>query len=196
MHMRPSRRVAPTCADTALVSYDPSPHSIDTPLSLEEVDAIVAEGARSLARNSAAVYHLARRMGVTMRAYRQQLRKLNNDIQMIRSQMDQTGRATTLNPADAVRFLSPDQLVEMVEGHLRTRVRATEGAWRQALETTETAERYLARAKQVLDGIVEDTTVADTVKEQARALSEELSRLPKPTPPAWVVDEQTPKAGI
>lgn len=147
-----------------MTNYDASPMMADTPLSMEEVEALMMAEGRPVLKDGRKIMHMLRRMRITILSYRQQIRSLNNDIQLMRAQSEKAGAATTLHPRDAVRFLSPEQLAELVEGHLRDQLSVAERAMADARKARSNANADLAKVKFAIASLMEDPSIPADVR--------------------------------
>jgi hypothetical protein len=148
------------------MAYDANPLMSETVLGLDEVVALEQEQGRSVARDQRKLAHLLHRMAITLQVAAEQRRGLNSQIQTLQMRQEQTGYATTLDPRDAVRFLSKDQLTELVEGHLKERVAAVERMAADVSRTRQLQNQELARLQFAIAGIEEDPSIPAEVRER------------------------------
>ena len=159
----------------------------DTPLGSDELEKLLNDGGRSLYKDQKALAIFIRRVVLTVKLYRQQLRKLNSDMSSLREEVSSGGRATSLNPLDAVRFLAPEQLLGLVDSHMQSRVKATEAAWRDALEAQERNKIFVLKVSAMLRSL-DVSTLEPALRSRVDLILSELESLPVSKPPAWVED--------
>lgn len=159
----------------------------DTPLGSDELEKLLNDGGRSLYKDQKALAIFIRRVVLTVKLYRQQLRKLNSDMSSLREEVSSGGRATSLNPLDAVRFLAPEQLLGLVDSHMQSRVKATEAAWREALEAQERNKIFVLKVSAMLRSL-DVSTLEPALRSRVDLILAELESLPTSKPPAWVED--------
>jgi len=159
----------------------------DTPLGSDELEKLLNDGGRSLYKDQKALAIFIRRVVLTVKLYRQQLRKLNSDMSSLREEVSSGGRATSLNPLDAVRFLAPEQLLGLVDSHMQSRVKATEAAWRDALEAQERNKIFVLKVSAMLRSL-DVSTLEPALRSRVDLILSELESLPISKPPAWVED--------
>lgn len=169
--------------------YDDSPVAADSLLSVEEIDALVAAGGRPLGRDARKILHFLTRVGLTMRAYRQQIQALHRDVTAGHLARERAGQPTTLNPLDAVRYLHPDQLTQVFDGHMREKLVAIERTLGEAGRARTAANTDINRIKFAVMSLLEDPTLPAAVRER---FSQLLARLPEvvapPVMPAGLAD--------
>jgi hypothetical protein len=154
--------------------YQAHPMNAQSPLSFDEVKVLLEEDGRSVLKNRTSLIHLLRRVWVTLSAHQEQTRSLNSTIQSLRDDQAGSGFATTLDPRDAVKFLSPDQLAALVEGHLRERVEVASRMVQEAKQIQLQVNREVAATRFAVSGIEEDPSVPPDVKDRFRRLRDRL----------------------
>lgn len=113
-------------ADTGAVPYDASERTATSPLRLDEVDAVLAEGPKAFGRDPKGVMHFVRRVKLSFVDYREQLLALQREIEIARMHQGRIGTATTLSPADAFKYLSDEQQEALFATFMRARLEALE----------------------------------------------------------------------
>ena len=159
----------------------------DMPLGSDELENLLADGGKSFYKDQKALAIFIRRVAVTIKLYRQQLRKVNSDISALREDVSSGGRATSLNPLDAVRFLSPEQLLSLVDNHMQGRVKATEAAWANALESQERNKVFVLRVSSLLKSLV---NLDSDTKNKVDIILAELEGVPIAKAPNWVLENE------
>jgi len=159
----------------------------DTPLGSDELEILLSDGGKSFYKDQKALAIFIRRVAVTIKLYRQQLRKVNSDMSALREEVSSGGRATSLNPLDAVRFLSPEQLLSLVDNHMQSRVKATEAAWSNALESQERNKVFVLRITSLLKSLDKLDSVSKSKVDQILA---ELETMPSSKAPNWVLENE------
>lgn len=93
------------------------PENAKTPLSSAEADILLATGAKALARSEKDLTHLLERLPVTLKSNREAVIGLSRQLDAARRNQ-QLGRASTLSPRDAVRFLSTADMDALLASRL------------------------------------------------------------------------------
>lgn len=155
--------------------YDASPSRADDVVSVDELDALVAGEARAFGRDPRKITHFLRRVALTVRAYRHQIQTLHRDVQAASLVAQTAGRPTTLSPLDALRYVAPDQLETIFDGHMREKLAAVEQARADADRARMEAVALLNRLKFAAANLCEDPTVDVRSKERFAQL---LAQLP------------------
>jgi hypothetical protein len=159
----------------------------DTPLGSDELENLLSDGGKSFYKDQKALAIFIRRVAVTIKLYRQQLRKVNSDMSALREDISSGGRATSLNPLDAVRFLSPEQLLSLVDNHMQGRVKATEAAWATALESQERNKVFVLRITSLLKSL---DKLDQESRNKVEVILAELEGLPLAKAPNWVLENE------
>jgi hypothetical protein len=178
--------------------YEASAVMADTPLSSEEVEDILNRNGKGFVKDSRKVLHFVRRVEITIRAYRQQIRQLQYDIAEERSNRSRVGQATTLSPMDAFRFLSEEQQEKLFDAHFQEKLHALESL-RTAAETAKAGlENERNRVRFAVSTLMEDPDVPAAVRERLRDLlagavsGNDPSVPPSPRPPGPSSTHQQP----
>jgi hypothetical protein len=138
------------------VSYIPDPSNRDSPLSIEEVEALIARGGRDLSKGRT-LTHFLNRVWHTIRMYQGKINDLNKDIDRISlRQGAPAGFATTLNPRDAVQFLSLEERSELAEKTMREYMSRLHKVLTGLERERETSTRYANALHFAIIGLLDD----------------------------------------
>lgn len=162
-----------------MAAYDHSPSRLEDPIDLDEAKAL-AENPKLLGRDLNRIGHYTQRVYYTLRAVRDQMTKLNWELQQLNTQVSaRRGAPSTLDPRTAARYLTPEQLSELFEGHLRERVRHLALLEKEAKEIRSELIRMTAAIKLVLSSIEEDEAVPASVKSKLERVLRETGDPPE-----------------
>jgi hypothetical protein len=150
--------------------YDDSPHRLDEFVTIDEVDALLADQGRYLARDYRRTEHFLQRVRTTLFGVRAQIQKLHRDVQASQARASVVGQPTTLDPRSAARFLPPEELASLGDELLREKfasMKRLEGDIRT--ERTELMRR-VQLLKFSLATIAEDQELPDEVRQRVAAV--------------------------
>lgn len=162
--------------------YIPDPSTEDQLLDADEVEALLAGKLRKFAGDKRKVRHFLRRTLATLQAYRQEIQHLHRQVQEINLRSQVGGTPTTLDPRDALRFLPEQELVSLVDGHLRTRVQAVEQEAAEYKAARQQLASDINRFKFAANSLLDDPNVPAGAKDQIRRAMErspEADELPQ-----------------
>jgi hypothetical protein len=171
------------------LQYDDAPDRRDTLVSLDEAYTIMNGDLRTFAKSADRVAHYAGRVYRTLQAHRDQIQSLHRDIQTIQMSRAIQGAAPTMSPVDAVKYLTPDQLADAVDGASGARIRAASATVRQAQELRADTLARINEIKLLFTPLLTDArfdaAVRDSLSEVIRHVSESAVVLstPAPVPP-------------
>jgi hypothetical protein len=154
--------------------YTPDPHTADAPITTFELEALIAEGGRSLRKPAAAV-HLLRRVRITLAHMRDQMQRLHGEMQSANLNAAHGGAPTTLHPLDSLQFLSVEEKRRVMDGYLvsqfdtLTKELASVRATRAALTSMTNSLQFQ------LAGILDEPSVPQRVKNRTQQLMGEIS---------------------
>lgn len=174
--------------------YDASPRTVNSPLTPNEVSALLAEDGRSLLRDAPRLQHFLRRVAVTIDAYRAQITQMSRDVQMSRISRETAGRASTLSPLDSARFAPPEELAKLVDGATGERFRLANEAYRAAEALRATTMRDYQRLKFDVTGLLEDDALPAALRQRIQAVLDAIESPSDLTAPAQAAQEAMDRA--
>lgn len=95
-------------------SYLPTEDTLHVPISVEELDLYLSAGGRPFSRHRR-MRHLLWRVRVTLESQTQDLRGMRRAVDQLSVQRSRVGTPTTLNPVDALKFASPEEISQIVD---------------------------------------------------------------------------------
>jgi hypothetical protein len=96
--------------------YRAEPDLANFPMHLSELEELAATNPRQFAKDPRKITHLLGRVVATVVAYKSQVQQLHRDVQALQLASRQVGQVTTMAPRDAVRYLSAEELADVVTG--------------------------------------------------------------------------------
>ena len=128
--------------------YDSSDEALFRLVDIDELDALLAAGARPVARDAGKVIHLLTRMRTTLESHRATVTGLHRHVGQMNEHLQRVGQATTLNPMDALRYLDDEQRELLFDRIARDRL----SMLRHMVEQAEsTREHLVTELEQVRD---------------------------------------------
>lgn len=124
------------------MAYDTSPSQSDVPIAPPEVDEWLADP--KAFRDPAAIVHMLGRLQVTLRHHQTRMTQIARDLQSLQQSAAGTGRATTLSPLDALRYLSEEQRTQVFSDAQRAHLE-------QARRARDEAEAYRTRIVEFIE---------------------------------------------
>lgn len=167
------------------MAYIPDPSTRETPLAIEEIESLIAGGGRDLTKGRT-IGHFLTRVWHTIRMYQERLNDLSKDVDRLAArQAVQPGLATTLNPRDAVQFLSLEEKAELADKTTRDYL----ARLHKILVNTERERAHITRYANALQvavvGLLEDPLVPQNVKAALTSIAERARQVDTlPTPEA------------
>jgi hypothetical protein len=130
----------------------------------------VAADPSSLTRNAKAAAHYANRVVITLRHNIDMLRQLHTRVEEANVRAASTaGRASTLNPLDAVRYLNADQRADLCQGLARDQYQAAARDRERASQELAAARRAASSLRLSLLHAEGSSTVPDEMRTQLRS---------------------------
>jgi hypothetical protein len=117
----PSATLRAPSADVA-EHYDSSAEALFRPVEVDELSSLIATGGRAV-RDPHRLVHLLTRMRTTVTDSRETVTGLHRHIAQMQEYLGRTGTATTLNPADALRYLDDEQKENLFNRIARDRLK-------------------------------------------------------------------------
>lgn len=148
-----------------MAAYNDDPSLRDVPIHLSELEEF-AHDPRPVVRDARKLSHLLGRAVATVVNQKNQIRQLQTDVNAIRFSSERMGAATTLSPRDAVRYLSPAELEQVVKGTHQHVLAQANRAKVQAEEQLKAAVSAQARVRLAVLDIVEDVSVPADVRQR------------------------------
>jgi hypothetical protein len=128
-----------------LHSYDADPSVANAPFGHDEAVELLRDIPKDLVKSRENVEHLIRRVVATAAALRQTRFEFDAEIRHRSSVLPASGGATvSVNPEQAARFLSPDQLSRLFDRFAQERLAALDAAKNVADERAQRADRAIA----------------------------------------------------
>ena len=138
------------------------------PINRDEIDAALAGDPKKTKKDPKELAAMLKRAAHTIAEQQATIDRLHATIEHNRAKPAKLGRASTLNPVDAARYLSASQLEQIFEPHMQERLNAL----------TATRQRVQGELEQVKYMIAEILT-DDTLLQQTRdRITEILETLP------------------
>jgi hypothetical protein len=129
------------------ITYDADPATINTPFAADEAVALLRAIPKDLLRNKECIQHLLSRLAATATALRQARIDFDNELRARSQILPASGGATlSVNPEQAARFLSPEQLSRLFDKFAQERLTALEVA-------KSSAEDSMIRSQSLLNSI-------------------------------------------
>ena len=98
-------------------AYQADPNTAGTPLTSAEAEILESQGAKVVARDEKTLSHLIGRLPVTLRSHRAAMNGISAQLEDAR-RSQKSGRASTLSPRDAVRYLSAADIDALLASRL------------------------------------------------------------------------------
>jgi len=168
------------------LNYEASDATAGLPVSLEELRLLVATSGKPLARDPRKLNHLLVRVLNTLDAHNEDLASLRRTVDTLRSEHTRNGTPSTLNPMDAIRFASPEQIEEVVGRLHRDRLVNLRTLVDQARDRRDELDRLLEHSRLLIAAALNTPGLG---ADSAARLEAILAGIP-PTP------EQVPVPGI
>ena len=179
--MLPSRQWArdgqdATCIgdDTCDVAYDNDPSLTDVPIHVSELEQILNESTKELMKDQRKFSHLMGRVLTTLHLRLDTIQHLNRDINQMRAQSEQVGRASTLNPIDLVRFLSDEQKAQLFKKMEQERLGAMTIATEKAQDAARVAAQVSKMSRHTLLALTQDPGIPAGARQLIHAAIERI----------------------
>lgn len=171
--------------------YDDSPQRLDEYVTIDEVDALLGDDGKYLAKDHRRTAHFLHRVRLTLVGVRTQIQNLHRDVQAAQIRATSIGTPTTLDPRSAAKFLPPEELAQLGDELLRQKFEALAEADAENRETRAALLRKVNALKFAVSTIVEDYSLPEDVREKVNAaFATQLAQYPdepapveQPTPP-------------
>ncbi len=159
------------------LQYNATAATANMPVGLPELDAILAANLRPLAKDPKRVGHLLRRVRETLEGDAHDLSNLRSSVEELKRDRSRKGAASTLNPLDALRFVSAEEMESVTDRITRERLRTL----RTLIDENMTAHNQLVMLTQTAHAIVSRLLVDPAVSaDDAERLTAVLHGLPDP----------------
>ena len=143
-------------ADDGGVEYIADPSMADQPLTLVEIQELAQNEGRALRSDPRKVSHFLARIEATMKRHQEESRQLRSEVERGRVNSSTIGQATTLSPADAVRYLSPEDLQKLFGAHSQQQLEYMKMKQAEADAATRRATQLVNSVKYILGGAESD----------------------------------------
>lgn len=176
--------------------YDDSPHRLDEFVTVEELDELIADQGKHLAKDHRRTEHFLQRTVLTLQALRTQMQKLHRDVQSAQIRSSTVGAPTTLDPRSAARFLPPEELAALADELIKEKFAAMKQAEAELAASRAEMVRRVQMLKFAIATVEEDQSIPaatrDLVTSILRMPLDELDahlaavgvHAPSPAPPA------------
>lgn len=159
------------------------------PLTLDEIEGLVASDGAPLRRNPRTLSHFLTRVQATSVHHIDQMQRAHAEVEHLRSKArGRVGASTTLSPLDAVRYLTDEQRAALFDGLQRDSYEATTRARKEAEDAAAEARKSASLIKLKFMVLAEDPDVPQQVREKiVAALAAVDTAMAEPTqtePPA------------
>lgn len=162
-------QAVPTMKVMAGPQYDASPQRLDEYVQVDEVDALLTDDGRYLAKDHKRTAHFLARVKTTLVAFRAQVQQLHRDVQSMQIRTTSVGAPTSLDPRSAAKFLPPEELAALADALIQQKFAALAAAEAEQRATRADLLRKLNSLKFAVTTITEDFTLPDEVRERVRA---------------------------
>lgn len=160
--------------------YDPSDLQLDVPVSVDECETL-RNHLRPFGKDTTALDHFLVRVERTLMGHAHRMKAAQRDIEALQ-QAPATGRSTSLDPVDAIRYVPPDQLKAAVGALARHQLGIYDQLRHQALAERASLSAAAQTARDALAGLA-DAPMSDEVRQQLAAAWEALTLPPDSTLP-------------
>jgi hypothetical protein len=143
-------------ADDGVVEYIADPSMADQPLTLVEIQELAQNEGRALRSDPRKISHFLARIEATMKRHHEETRQLRSEVERGRVASSTIGQATTLSPADAVRYLSPEDLQKLFGAHAQQQLEYMKMKQAEADGATRRAAQLVNSIKYILGGVESD----------------------------------------
>jgi hypothetical protein len=128
----------------------------DQPLTLLDIQELAQNEGRALRSDPRKISHFLARIEATMKRHQEEARQLRSEIERGRVSSSTIGQATTLSPADAVRYLSPEDLQKLFGAHSQQQLEYMKMKQAEADNATRRATQLVNSVKYILGGVEND----------------------------------------
>jgi hypothetical protein len=163
----------------AALVYEASEYNAGLPVAGTELDAILARAGKPIREDERKLIHFLQRVKETIDSLNSDLAHLRRRVDELSMQRGRLGAPSTLNPADALRYASAEEIENVVDKLSRTRLTTLRHMIAQA--ETEVADFVTARenTEQVINAMLAaheiTSEVASTLRESWSGAPESLS---------------------
>jgi hypothetical protein len=140
-------------ADDGGVEYIADPSMADQPLTLVEIQELAQNEGRALRSDPRKISHFLARIEATMKRHHEETRQLRSEVERGRVNASTIGQPTTLSPADAVRYLSPEDLQKLFGAHSQQQLEYMKMKQAEADAATRRATQLVNSVKYILGGV-------------------------------------------
>lgn len=152
-------------------TYDASDLLVQTPLTLDQVQALLASGGAELRGRN--LTHFLQRVVATVKDSQDRARQMQRHMTTLEAEARRAhGITTSLNPLDAIKFLSPEQKRLVFDGMERDRLDALEARAAELEQVRRDAVRQRGRARALLLAVAEEPSVPAALRQRAQAFLE------------------------
>jgi len=145
--------------------YDNDPSFANSPFNHEEALDLLRNLPKNLLKNRENLEHLLRRVVATALALRQTRVEFDSEIRHRSTVLPASGGATlSVNPEQAARFLSPEQLSKLFDRFAQERLSALDAAKRSADEKAALSDRVLLEINTALTDPTLDQSTRDVLQ--------------------------------
>lgn len=156
-------------------SYDASPNTADTVVSLQEISAILESAGKSFFRDQRKVLHFIRRCGITLQAAQEQARGMRKLILDLQAERERSGAPTTLSPIDAAKYLPHEELARLAGGIAADSLEAASRSLKEAESTRRSALAELNQLRYLLSTTLESPSFSPDARAEFKRLLSKLS---------------------
>jgi hypothetical protein len=178
----------------AAFRYDDSPQRLDTFVSVDEVDGLLADEGKQLAKDNRRTTHFLQRTRSTLLAVRAQIQALHKDVQLAQIRATSLGTPTTLDPRSAAKYLPPEELAQLGDALLKEKFEAMQKIEADLKADRAATLRQSASLKFAVATILEDLMLPESVRHKVAAAFE--GRLPEDTAASSEQAPQEPRPAL
>lgn len=152
--------------------YEASDYNAGLPVAVAEVEALLARGGRPISKDERKTVHFLQRVKETIDSLNVDLAHLRRRVDELSVQSSRRGVATTLNPVDALKYASPEEIEQVVGRLNRQRLSTLRHQVSQSLAELEEVRGLSEKAASVVREAVESGEVPEEVAERVLAALE------------------------
>jgi hypothetical protein len=146
--------------------YDDAPYRLDEFVSIDEVNLLLQDQGKYLAKDYRRTEHFLHRVHTTLLGVRNQIQKLHRDVQAAQIRATTAGAPTTLDPRSAARFLPPEELAALADELIREKFSSLKRMEGELNQSRSEVTRRVQLLKFALVSLEEDPAVPADVKDR------------------------------
>ena len=156
----------------ASFKYDDSPQRLDAFVSVDEIDGLLADEGKQLAKDNRRTTHFLHRTRSTLLAVRAQIQALHKDVQLAQIRATSMGTPTTLDPRSAAKYLPPEELAQLGDALMKEKFEVMQKLESDLKAERATTLRQSASLKFAVATVLEDLMLPEAVRNKIAAAFE------------------------